>query len=38
MGMTTRQVLDKPTRKGIYSFDIKPETQGKGSLKFEITK
>jgi RND family efflux transporter MFP subunit len=32
-----RQTLDKPTRKGIYSFDIQPETQGKGTLRFEIT-
>lgn len=36
-GNTTMQTLDQPSRKGIYSFDIKPETQGKGSLKFEIT-
>jgi len=36
-GKETKQTLDKPTRKGIYSFDIKPETQGQGSLKFEIT-
>lgn len=36
-GQESKQTLDKPTRKGIYSFDIKPESQGKGSLKFEIT-
>ena len=35
-GKVTTQTLDKPTRKGIYSFNIKPETQGKGSLKFDI--
>jgi len=35
-GHETRQTLEKPTRKGIYSFDIKPGTAGKGSLKFEI--
>jgi len=28
------QTLDKPTRKGIYSIDLKPETPGKGYLKF----
>lgn len=36
-GKEVRQKLDKPTRKGIYSFDITPETAGKGTLKFEIT-
>ena len=36
-GTETKQTLDKPTRKGIYSFEIKPERQGKGLLKFEIT-
>lgn len=35
-GKEIRQTLGKPTRKGIYSFDIKPETEGVGSLKFEI--
>ena len=35
-GTETKQTLDKPTRKGIYSFDIKPEMHGKGFLKFEI--
>ena len=35
-GTETRQKLDNPTRKGIYSFDIKPEKPGNGSLKFEI--
>jgi len=33
----TRKSLDQPTRKGIYSFDIKPETAGTGTLKFEIS-
>jgi RND family efflux transporter MFP subunit len=36
-GKVSKQILDKPTRKGIYSFDIKPATQGKGTLTFEIT-
>lgn len=36
-GKETRQKLEKPARKGIYSFDVKPETPGTGSLKFEIT-
>ncbi|MEN6456877.1 MAG: efflux RND transporter periplasmic adaptor subunit [Prolixibacteraceae bacterium] len=31
-----RKSVDKPTRKGIYSFDIKPETAGTGTLKFEV--
>ena len=36
-GKEIAQTLDKPTRKGIYSFDIKAETAGTGTLKFEIT-
>ena len=36
-GKEVSQTLDKPTRKGIYSFDIQPETAGTGTLKFEIT-
>ena len=36
-GKEVSQKLDKPTRKGIYSFDIQPETAGTGTLKFEIT-
>lgn len=35
-GQKTRQTLDKPTRRGIFSFDIKPEVQGKGSMRFQI--
>lgn len=35
-GKEVKQTLDKPTRKGIYSFDITPETAGKGVLKFQI--
>ena len=35
-GKEIRQTLDKITRKGIYSFDIKPEAAGKGTLKFQI--
>lgn len=36
-GKETKQTPNQPSRKGIYSFDIQPETKGKGSLKFEIT-
>ena len=36
-GKEVTQTLDKPTRKGIYSFDVKAETAGTGTLKFEIT-
>lgn len=36
-GKEVSQTLDNPTRKGIYSFDIQPETAGTGTLKFEIT-
>ncbi len=36
-GKEVNQTLDMPTRKGIYSFDIQPETAGTGTLKFEIT-
>jgi len=35
-GKEVSQTLDKPSRKGIYSFDIKAEIAGKGSLKFVI--
>lgn len=35
-GNETKQTLSEPTRKGIYSFDIQPKTQGKGQLTFEI--
>jgi len=35
-GKEVSQTLDHPTRKGIYSFDLKTETAGKGTLKFEI--
>ena len=36
-GKEVSQTLDNPTRKGIYSFDIQPETAGIGTLKFELT-
>lgn len=36
-GKEVSQTLDKPTRKGIYSFDLKAETPGKGLLRYEIT-
>lgn len=32
----TTQRLEKPDRKGIYSFDLKPATAGKGQLVFSI--
>ncbi|KOH46200.1 efflux RND transporter periplasmic adaptor subunit [Sunxiuqinia dokdonensis] len=35
-GKETRQTLEKPTRKGIYKFELKPETSGKGQLVFDI--
>ena len=35
-GKETNQTLEKPTRKGIYSFDLKPETVGKGNLVFNL--
>ena len=35
-GKETNQTLDKPTRKGIFSFDLKPETIGRGQLIFDI--
>ncbi|MGE5354947.1 MAG: efflux RND transporter periplasmic adaptor subunit [Deltaproteobacteria bacterium] len=35
-GKEVKQTLEKPTRKGIYSFDISPETAGKGTLIFKI--
>ncbi len=35
-GEEIRQTLEKPTRKGIYSFDIKPVISGQGRIKFEI--
>ncbi len=35
-GKETTQTLDKPTRKGIYSFNIKPGTEGNGRLLFDI--
>jgi RND family efflux transporter MFP subunit len=35
-GNETTHTLDKPTRKGIYRFELKPETAGKGQLLFDI--
>lgn len=35
-GKETRQALEQPTRKGIYSFDITPVQAGEGTLRFEI--
>lgn len=36
-GSTSSQTLEKPLRKGIYSFDIVPAKAGNGTLKFEIS-
>lgn len=36
-GGEVNQILEKPTRKGIYSFDLKAKTAGAGVLKFDIT-
>lgn len=35
-GNEVSQTLGKPTRKGIYSFDLVPKTGGKGKLIFDI--
>jgi RND family efflux transporter MFP subunit len=35
-GQSTEQTLESPTRKGIYSFDIRPEVSGKGTLEYAI--
>ena len=35
-GKETAKTLQKPTRKGIYSFYIKPETTGTGQILFDI--
>ncbi len=35
-GKIVSQKLDAPTRKGIFSFKLKPETSGKGKLVFDI--
>ncbi len=35
-GKETKQTLEEPSRKGIYSFNIKPETSGNGKLIFDI--
>lgn len=36
-GQKLEQTVDKPLRKGIYSFNVKPEKTGKGSIRFDIT-
>jgi membrane fusion protein, heavy metal efflux system len=36
-GSEVSQALDKPTRKGIYSFDITPKTPGAGKIVYDIT-
>jgi len=35
-GISTEQTLDSPARKGIYSFDIKPEVSGNGTMEYLI--
>lgn len=35
-GKEINQKLNKPSQKGIYSFDIKPDTKGKGMLLFDV--
>jgi membrane fusion protein, heavy metal efflux system len=35
-GTEIRQTVNKPLRKGIYQFDIKPENPGKATLRFEL--
>ena len=35
-GKTVSQTLNKPLRKGIYSFNLVPETPGEGTLRFDI--
>ncbi len=35
-GKETSQTLEKPIKKGIYSFDIQPETSGTGKLKYDV--
>lgn len=35
-GNETTHTLNKPTRKGIYKFELKPQTAGKGQLLFDI--
>ncbi len=35
-GQEASQTLSKPTRKGIYSFELKPENAGSGKLVFDI--
>ncbi|NOR87373.1 MAG: efflux RND transporter periplasmic adaptor subunit [Bacteroidales bacterium] len=36
-GKESIQTLDKPSRKGIYSFQLKPETKGEGKIIFDIS-
>lgn len=35
-GQSVEQTLESPTRKGIYSFDLKPDVGGNGSLEYLI--
>lgn len=35
-GKETTQTLENPTRKGIYSFDVKPKISGTGKILFDI--
>lgn len=36
-GIVADQTIEKPVRRGIFSFDIKPEKAGKGTIRFIIT-
>lgn len=36
-GNTSEQTLENPLRKGIYSFDIKPEVSGEGTMEYYIS-
>lgn len=35
-GQSAEQTLASPVRKGIYSFDIKPEVSGEGTMEYQI--
>ncbi|MFA5814960.1 MAG: efflux RND transporter periplasmic adaptor subunit [Bacteroidales bacterium] len=35
-GSEVNQLLEKPSRKGIFSFDLKPQTQGTGRIVYDI--
>ena len=37
-GKETKATLNAPTRKGIYSFDLKPLVAGRGTIRFELVR